>query len=264
MQALSISNIAWSAEYDADMFKYLKELCFSGLEIAPTRIYPEAPYDHISEAKDWAAEVKEFYGLTIPSMQSIWYGHQEKVVGDAADRTILVDYTKKAILFAEAIGCKNLVFGNPRNRDTNDLAGDYPVAIEFFKEIGDFSLDHHTTIAIEPNPTIYNTRFLNYTEQAVEMAYKSRSEGNKVNVDLGTIIYNEEDINYLAKIPEYINHVHISEPGLKPIEHRDLHKQLFEVLKQIDYKRFVSIEMGNCNDTQKVIEIMNYLKLLAE
>ena len=137
-------------------------------------------------------------------------------------------------------------------------------AIEFFKEIGDFSLEHHTTIAIEPNPTIYNTRFLNYTEQAVEMAYKSGSDGIKVNVDLGTIIYNEEDINYLAKIPEYINHVHISEPGLKPIEHRDLHKQLFEVLKQIGYKRFVSMEMGNCNDTQKVIEIMNYLKLLAE
>ena len=144
------------------------------------------------------------------------------------------------------------------------MAGDYPVAIEFFKEIGDFSLDHHTTIAIEPNPTIYNTRFLNYTEQAVEMAYKSGSEGIKVNVDLGTIIYNEEDINYLAKIPEYINHVHISEPGLKPIEHRDLHKQLFEVLKQIGYKRFASIEMSNCNDTQKVIEIMNYFKLLAE
>lgn len=257
---LSISNIAWTAENDAEMYLYLKDAVFNGLEIAPTRIYPEAPYDKLSEAKDWAEELNERYGLVVPSMQSIWYGHTEKIFGDKSDRQILIDYTKKAVLFAEAIGCGNLVFGNPKNRDTEDVAAIMPIAIDFFKEIGDFAAEHNTVIALEPNPTIYNTHFMNYTEQAVEMAYKSSTEGIKVNVDFGTIIYNEEDINYLKHIPEYINHVHISEPGLNLIEKRDLHKQLFAVLNETNYNRFVSIEMGNKGDLQKVMDICNYVK----
>lgn len=257
---LSISNIAWAAENDVEMYQFLKEIGYNGLEIAPTRIYPEAPYDKIEEAKEWAASLEENYGLVIPSMQSIWYGHTEKTFGTKEERQVLIDYTKKAILFAEVIGCKNLVFGNPKNRDTEDLVSVMPIAIDFFKEIGDYALEHNTIVALEPNPTIYNTRFMNYTEQAVEMAYKSSSEGIKVNVDLGTIICNEEDINYLKQIPEYINHVHISEPGLNLIEKRELHKQLFSILEEIGYNRFVSIEMGNKGNQDTVKSIINLIK----
>ena len=262
MIKLSISNIAWAAEHDAEMHQFLSEVGFQGLEIAPTRIFPKAPYDKLSEAKEWADGLKEKYGLVIPSMQSIWYGHQEKIFGSSEDRKILVDYTKKAIDFAEVIGCKNLVFGNPKNRDTDDVPGNYPTAIDFFREIGDYALEHNTTIAIEPNPTIYNTRFLNYTEQAVEMAYKCGSKGIKVNVDLGTVIYNKEDINYLKQVPDYINHVHISEPGLSLIEKRELHRQIFEVLCSIGYNRFVSIEMGNKGNLSKVKETINYINTI--
>jgi len=258
---LSISNIAWGAEHDIEMYQFLMEFGYNGLEIAPTRLFPEKPYDHLSEAKDWAEELEEKYGLTVPSMQSIWYGHQEKIFGSKEDRKILVNYTKKAVDFAEVIGCKNLVFGNPKNRDTDDVQGNYPTAIDFFREIGDYALEHHTIIAIEPNPTIYNTRFINYTEQAVEMAYRCGSDGIKVNVDLGTIIYNDEDINYLKQIPEYINHVHISEAGLIPIEQRILHDTLFSVLKDIGYDKFVSIEMGNKNNLEQVKTIMEYIAL---
>lgn len=256
---LSISNIAWGAEHDLEMYHFLQETGYNGLEIAPTRLFPEMPYDHLGEAKDWAEELKDEYGLLAPSMQSIWYGHQEKIFGTKEERKILVDYTKKAIDFAEVIGCSNLVFGNPKNRDTEDVAGNYPTAIDFFREIGDYAAEHNTVIAIEANPVIYNTRFLNTTEQAVEMAYKCGSEGVRVNVDLGTIIYNEEDINYLKQVPEYINHVHISEPGLILIEKRELHVNLFELLKEIGYERYVSIEMGNKGDLGAVKSIVKYI-----
>lgn len=259
---LSISNIAWTSEHDTEIYKFLKEAGYDGLEIAPTRIYPEAPYEKLIEAKEWATSLKDNYGLLVSSMQSIWYGHSERIFGSKEERQILIDYTKEAILFAEAIGCKNLVFGNPKNRNTDDVVSVMPIAIEFFKEIGDYALEHNTVIALEPNPTIYNTRFMNYTEQAVEMAYKTDSEGVKVNVDLGTIIYNEEDVNYLKQIPKYINHVHISEPGLNLIEQRLLHKQLFSILNEIGYDHFVSIEMGNKGNLNQVKSVINYIKRL--
>lgn len=259
MIKLSISNIAWVVELDAEMYQFLNETGLQGVEIAPTRIFPETPYDKLSEAKVWASDLKEKYGLEVPSMQSIWYGHQEKVFGSKEERKILIDYTKNAIDFAEVIGCKNLVFGNPKNRDTDDVPGNYPIAIDFFREIGDYALEHHTTIAIEANPVIYNTHFLNTTEQAVEMAYKCGSEGVKVNVDLGTIIYNGEKINFLKQIPEYINHVHISEPGLNIIEKRNLHNELFNILHEIGYDRYVSIEMGNKGELEIVKNVVNYI-----
>lgn len=260
---LSISNIAWSADHDTEMYQYMKDVGFQGLEIAPTRIFPERPYEHISEAKEWAMALKENYGLVVPSMQSIWYGHQEKIFGTKEERQLLIDYTKKAVNFAEAIECHNLVFGNPRNRDTEDVAGNYPIAIEFFREIGDYALEHNTIIAIEANPVIYNTHFLNTTEQTVEMAYKSGSDGVKVNVDLGTIIYNKEDIIYLMQILDYINHVHISEPGLNLIEHRNQHRLLFKILSLLEYDRYVSIEMGNKGNMDDVKKTIDYIKSLS-
>lgn len=256
---LSISNIAWTSENDAEMYKFLQNSKFNGLEIAPTRIFPKDPYLRLSEAKEWAAGLRKEYGLAIPSMQSIWYGHQEKIFGSKEERKVLVDYTKKAIDFAEVIGCKNLVFGNPRNRDTNDISGNYSIAIDFFREIGNYAAEHCTTIAIEANPTIYNTHFINTTEQAVELAYKCDCKGIKVNVDLGTIIYNQEDIEYLRQIPEYINHLHISEPGLNLIEKRDIHNDLFKILHDISYDRYVSIEMGNNGDLNTIKDTINYI-----
>ena len=259
---LSISNIAWASEYDESMYQFLKDNGYKGLEIAPTRIFPEMPYDHLSEAKDWAQQLKERYGLVVPSMQSIWYGHSEKIFCSKEERRVLLDYTKKAIDFAEVIGCRNLVFGNPKNRDTEDVASVMPIAIDFFKEIGDYAVEHNTVVALEPNPTIYNTRFMNFTEQAVEMAYKANTGGIKVNVDLGTIIYNNEDIDYLKQIPDFINHIHISEPGLNLIENRAVHRKLFDALPSLGYNSFVSIEMGNKGDIDKVKSVIEYVKSL--
>lgn len=257
---LSISNIAWSAENDNEMYRFLHDTGFQGLEIAPTRVFSQAPYENISKARIWAENLREKYSLVIPSMQSIWFGHSEKIFGSKEERKILIEYTQKAIDFAEAIGCRNLVFGNPKNRDTNDVEGSMPTAISFFKEIGDYAVEHNTVVALEANPVIYNTHFLNYTYQAVEMAYKTDSAGIRVNVDLGTIIYNGEDIHYLKQIPEYINHVHISEPYLNLIEHREIHQQLFDILKDLDYSGFISIEMANKGDIQKLKDIILYIK----
>ena len=131
MNKLSISNIAWTEENDAAVYGLMKKYGFQGLEIAPTRIFPERPYDKNSEADAWSKQLKSEYGFCVPSMQSIWYGRQEKIFGTDEERKTLLNYTKKAIDFAAAIGCKNLVFGCPRNRNLPDGA-DESLAVAFF------------------------------------------------------------------------------------------------------------------------------------
>lgn len=256
---LSISNIAWSSEHDAEMYDYMHLNGFSGLEIAPTRIFTEAPYRHLEEARTWAENLRKTYQLEISSMQSIWYGHTEKIFASDSERQILIDYTKQAIDFAEIIGCHNLVFGNPKNRDTSDIKAALPIAIKFFHEIGEYAAKHHTIIAIEPNPTIYNTRFLNSTKDTVAFVQEVACPGIMVNIDLGTILQNGEELEYLPSICQFINHIHISEPYLNLIEQRELHHRLFEIVTEINYNKYVSIEMGNHGDIDKVKSTISYI-----
>lgn len=252
---LAISNIAWTLEKDNEVFGFMKEMGFAGLEIAPTRVFPQAPYDHIEEAEEWSRAIKREYDFTIPSMQSIWFGRNEKIYGSEEERRILEEYTKKAILFAEAIACGNLVFGCPRNRVIPDEADPY-IAVSFFKAMGDFAYEHHTIIGFEPNPPIYHTNYINTTDQALELIREVDSSGFRLNLDVGTMIENGESVESLKGSEQLINHVHISEPGLIPITEHKLHKELAEFLVTVSYDRYVSIEVGCQDDIGKLKRMM--------
>lgn len=256
---LSISNIAWTAENDGSAYALMERYGYPGLEIAPTRIFPEAPYDQLEAAGAWAEALKKRYGFSIPSMQSIWYGRQEKVFSSPEERRALIDYTKKAVDFAAAIGCKNLVFGCPRNRDVPDGA-DRSVEIGFFKEIGDYAARNGAVIAMEANPPIYHTNYINDTASALDLIDRVGSEGFKLNLDVGTMLYGQETVESLTGKVHMIHHVHISEPGLKPVEQWALHARLKELLVDEGYQGAVSIEMGKVDDMGVLEEKMDYVR----
>lgn len=256
---IAISNIGWNSNDDSRMYKFMKENGVDGLEIAPTKIIPIAPYDNLDLAREFADEMRN-QGIIIPSMQSIWYGKNEEIFGSEEERKALIEYTKKAVIFAETIGCENLVFGCPRNRNINDADVDYATAITFFKELGDFAAEHHTTIGMEANPEIYNTNFVNTTSDALKLIEDVDSEGFKLNLDIGTMVYNQEDCELLRGKVTLINHVHLSEPYLRQIEKRVLHKELRQLLEEEGYSRYVSAEMGTQEKVEKCFEAMIYLK----
>ena len=267
MNKLSISNIAWGPDRDQEVYGLMRQYGFTGLEIAPTRILPETPYDRLEEAEVWSRQLWEEYGLCVPSMQSIWFGRTEKLFGTDHEREALLQYTKKAIDFAEAIGCGNLVFGCPRNRS---LAGNITpaaaakqaqTAVVFFKAIGEYAKECGTVIGMEANPPIYNTNYINDTPSALELIRQVDSKGFRLNLDVGTMIENGEVVSDLKGHVNLINHVHISEPGLKPIDavrHEDLHRELAALLKEELYSGFVSIEMGRTEDLDVIEQTLEY------
>ena len=254
---LSYSNIAWNPEQDLEMYEFLQKQGFTGLEIAPTRLFPDNPYDSLNSAREIAETLKNKYGLSVSSMQSIWYGKSESIFGSDDEKRILVEYTKKAIDFAAVISCKNLVFGCPKNRNMPE-SGDVKAAEEFFFEIASYAVQQGTVIALEPNPPIYGTNFINFTKEAFEFA--KRIDGLAVNVDFGTIIENNENLQIIAAHLDLVNHVHISEPYLERIVERDLHKELCDILKSGNYNEFVSVEMKNLGDIDIVKKTAEYVR----
>jgi sugar phosphate isomerase/epimerase len=256
---LSISNIAWDKENDTEMYPTLSRIGYSGIEIAPSRLFDQPVYSKREEVKALADEFQATYGLAISSIQSIWYGRAENIFKSEAQRTLLLDYTKQAIEFAEICRCENLVFGCPKNRViTEGVSSD--VVIPFFREIGEYAEQHNTVVAIEANPQIYGTNFINRTEEAFELVDKVDRPGIRVNLDFGTILQNEEDILRLRGYVARINHVHISEPNLVRIEKHKKHEILAKVLRDEGFLRYVSIEMKRLSSMAEIKEIMLYIK----
>ena len=262
---LSISNLAWNVERNEVVYALMQKYGFIGLEIAPTKIFPNEPYSHISQTSEWVKDLHKECGFCVPSMQSIWFGRTGKIFGTEEERKILLDYTKSAIDFASVIDCKNLVFGCPKNRcipEDGSFENCNKIAIDFFKQLGDYAFSKETCIGMEANPPIYGTNFVNTTEEALVLIKEVDSDGFKLNLDVGTMIQNNEGIENLKKNVALINHVHISEPFLKKIEKRNLHNELIHLLKSENYKGFVSIEMGLQDSVCDIEDVLKYVKEL--
>ncbi len=255
----AISNIAWNTEFDEEMYLYLSQIGISGIEIAPTRIFPIEPYEHINRAREYRKRLQECFGLHVVSMQSIWYGRKENIFADERQRKNLIEYTKKAFYFAAAMGCPNLVFGCPKNRNMNSPE-DIEIAIDFFEVLGDLACENGTVLALEANPKSYGTNFLNTTEQAVEFIKMMNHTGIRLNYDFGTVIKNSEKIADVERYVPYINHVHISAPNLGEIIFGSEHDELLKSLSDVEYENYLSLEMKDMKNLNIVKQKLNYLK----
>jgi sugar phosphate isomerase/epimerase len=244
---------------DEAMYAVLKDYGFCGLEIAPTRLFPEAPYSHLEAAATLSNRLKMQYGLSIPSMQSIWFGQNERIFENETSQMKLIAYTKEAIAFASAIKCPSLVFGNPKQR--NRLSGDLDNIESFFLTIADLAKESGITISLEANPAIYDTNLFNTTEEVINFAEALNHPALKVNIDVGTMIVNDECASMLRGHAAIIQHVHISEPYLAPIQPRQLHRTLIDLLCGEGYSGYFSIEMKAHDDVLKSIAYLQALSL---
>lgn len=263
---LSISNIAWDMQEDDRVYAMMGRYDYAGLEIAPTRVFADAPYDHAGAVKKWRDGLAMQYGFAVPSMQSIWFGRKELLFGDDAQRQALLDYTKKAVDFAQALACGNLVFGCPKNRSLPDGGGKelWEEGVSFFRQLGSYAAERGTAIGMEANPAIYHTNYINTTRQAIELIEQVDSEGFLLNLDAGAMVENREGVELLEGKAGIINHVHISEPFLKPVrmdgERRRFHRELAAFLRENRYQGYVSVEMGRVDDFSLLDEILAYGK----
>ncbi len=241
---LAASNIGWALDDSPAVYARMRALGFTGLEIAPTKFFPQSPYseENIAAAGALAQQLQKEQGLCVVSMQSIWYGRGESIWGSDADRQALIDYTEAAARFAAATGCPNLVFGCPRNRNKPDGAA-MDTALDFFARAGDAAARHGVWLALEPNPPIYNTNFLNTTAGCAAFLRQLDHPALGMNLDVGTMLENGEEASVAAENLDLIRHVHFSRPGLPPVQAIPLHRQLADVLTEGGYTGWVSLEM---------------------
>lgn len=260
---LAISNIAWDKSENKIIYELLNKYQIKSLEIAPTKFFEKDPYfqDRLI-LQDLKKEIS-CENLEMVSMQSILFGKNDlKLFDSEHKRNEMLEYLKKAVLFAKELGIKNIVFGNPKNRISSS-ENDREIALSFFKELGNFAKENNVVIGIETNPTIYDCNFLTEIKDTMNFINELKIEGIGLNLDVGAMLVNKEDIGILKDFPiEKISHVHISEPYLNKIDikNRDFHKTILKFLKEKNYSKYISIEMK-----QQIIEdIEEVLRYLSE
>lgn len=261
---ISISTIAWQANENEKVYKLLEDLNIEFLEITPGHISGGClKQDAI---KPYLLDLKN-YGLKPIAMQALLYGRPELLIfKDAATRTKTLRYIFKLIKFSSRLGIRTMIFGSPKNKHTGALSKEKinSIAQDFFGRIGEEAKKNNLFFCIEPTPVDYGANYICNTSEAIDFVKSVGSQGLKVNIDLGSMIANNENIDYsIKKAAPLAGHFHISLPGLERIKcDENFHNNIAKSIRESGYLGAVSIEMlGNKNNnTRDLRDIIKMIK----
>lgn len=262
---LAISNIAWDPINDEKVLNLMNRYGFKGVELAPTKYSMDLSWDE----DQWLSIKRKCnnQGVKVVAFQALLYGRDDlNIFGTEQQREDMIIYLKKVMRIAQILGAKSLVFGSPKNRYIEQgfsYEKAYKLATEFFGKLGDAAREFDTCICVEANPEEYNCNFLVNTEQVAEFVRSVNSEEVKLHIDTGEAVINKEDLVNLIRVnSDILNHFHVSESFLNHVNRRSGldHAKLAAVLREINYKGWISIEMrAQKNEIEAIEESLKFV-----
>ena len=266
---LTVSNIAWNDPELSKIILLFKENKIDILEFAPNILLKN------NFTKKNILNVKNFWKknkIKLYSMQSVLFGiNNAYLFGNVNQKKIFLNEIKKKIKIAKNLGVKIIVFGSPKNRKIffkKDKKLLNIEAISIFKKIAEFAEKYKIVFCLEANPKIYKCDYINITSEALEIVKILNNKYFKLNLDVGTIVKNKENVEKLIKENlNFIGHCQLSNPLLTNFNKKNLniHKKVILLLKKYKYKKVVSIEMlSSKNNYKNVKKSINIFKPMIE
>ena len=263
MANIAISNIAWTADNDSDVFEVMQSLNVTNLEISPFR---ETKTTSTAQINDLILHTDKF-NLRIVSFQALMFRHPELTMFEnSTTRQATLKHLSKIIELAGSIGAKTLIFGAPKAKLLmhHNYKEAFAIALEFFDSIAQIAQKNGVVFCIEPTPSIYGADFIRNTSEAMDIINAIDNEGLALNLDIGAMILNGEDITVgIRQNAKRIGHVHVSEPQLVRISlNQNFHREVAGALKEVKYNKIVSIEMkaSKRNNLKRTSETINFVK----
>ncbi len=240
---LGLSNLAWPG---ADAFDRLAALGAAGIEVAPTRI---APWDALTPATLAAyRRAAEAAGLTIPSLQSIFYGLPgAQLLGDTAAFAAMREHMRRVAVIAASLGARIAVFGAPNNRRRFALPEPdaEALAAERLHALGDIAAPAGLTIALEPVPPEYGGDTLTHAAAALRVVQAAAHPAVRLHLDTACALLAHDSIAAaIAAAGPTLAHFHAQEPGLAPFATpRAEHQAAATALRAAAYPGWIILEM---------------------
>lgn len=255
---LCVSNIAWDSSQDPAAADILSSHGIEAVEIAPTKYWP-APCAPTANQLDSCQQFWSEKLVPIRAMQALLFGMPKLSIFDQAVANETRDYLIHILTLGASLGAQRFVFGSPKNRDRGNLNDTDAIhlATEFFTPIADAAWRLGVVFCIEPNPTVYACNFMTNTEEALAVVKKVDHPALGIHLDTGIMCLNRESAEMsIAAAGNRLCHFHVSEPQLAPVSDEGPvdHALIAQVLRSIDYKGIVSVEMRSAENPAENLE----------
>ena len=234
----------------AKTIRYVKEIGYDGLEVAPFTL---APYvtDIPHNTREMIAKTARDCGLQIIGIHWVLVGpdgmyltHPDKSVRDRTSQ-----YLRDLAAFCRDISGDVMIFGSPKQRDvmeplTYDQA--FQFAIDTFSNAMAAFDDAGVTICMEPLATTET----NFCQSAAQTAALVDAVGHprfRMMLDTKAMTTESEDRPALIrKYADYMCHYHANDANLNGPGWGDVDfAPIFQALKDIHFDKYVSVEVFN-------------------
>jgi D-psicose/D-tagatose/L-ribulose 3-epimerase len=244
---LAVSNIAWPITQDEQVADLLLHFGITGVEIAPTKIWPNPLEATDSQILDYR-RFWESRGLSIVAAQALLFGRPELTLFESAEvRKQTLDYLKGIIRVCALAGAKALVFGSPKNRKRGTRTEEdvWPEAVEFFAELGEAAQHAGTTLVLEANPADYGADFITRGSEALQLVQAVNHPGFLLHLDTACMhLAGDDPSSLIPSCVTVLKHFHASEPHLAPLGQGGIdHSATRTLLEKANYQGWVSLEM---------------------
>jgi sugar phosphate isomerase/epimerase len=264
---ITISDIAWDIKEELKIVKIMNKYLIKGVEIAPTKIWKNPT----AESKETIKTYKSFWkknGIEITSMQSVLFERPDlNIFSNSSQRLELLKYLEKIMKIGNLLGAQVIVFGSPKNRNIEKINPKdvLKIAEDFFYKIGKLSQSNNIFFCIEPSAKQYGTNFINNTTEAINLIKKVNHPNFRLHLDSGVMEINNENYNKSINLGyPYLKHFHVSEINLLPIESSNKkHKEISIILNNLNYNKWISIEMKGNNNFSNLKTVDNVLKFVS-
>ena len=245
---LAISNLAFPESELPTWVDGLRSQGFSGLEIAPTKIWGDWNSINISEVQNFSKYLKSL-GVAVPALQSLLFGRPHLKLFSAQEvfEHLRKHFTDHVLPIAEILEAPVLIFGSPKNRvaPVHLTSDDYDLACERFATLANECVKTGTILLIESNPAEYGTNFILDSAEAANLVRDVSHPNFGLHLDLACMeMAGEKPLSVIQKYGAAAKHFHITRPSLAPLdEYIPNLQEIIATLVKINPNIWVAIEM---------------------
>lgn len=273
---LSFSSNAFKKFSLDNAIREIAKIGYKGVEILcdiPHAYPPEFSEEQTKKIKNLISDldigISNLNAFTLYALGDVY--HPSWIEADTKLREIRVKHTIDCIYLAKKLGAKNLSTepGGPISIQKTEVGSHVLLKIfaEGLKKVKNIAEENNVKILVEPEPSL----LIENSEQFLRLMKTICSDYIKLNFDIGHFYCVKEDPSEtILKLIDYIEHFHLSDiaynrvhyhliPGIGSIDF----EQVFDTIKKIGYKGFVTVELYPYQDNPIYVakQAYNYLKV---
>lgn len=242
----AFSNIAWSPADDADVFALLRSHGVTGIEVAPTKLWPDWAGATPAAARAVKGRLADA-GFEVPALQAVLFGRPAARLFGADGARELCAHLASVAELAGAIGARAIVLGAPQQRDRGELTPEqaFDRALPVLRGLARRFADAGCCLCIEPNPVSYGCNFITDAMQGAALVRAVDHPGFGLHLDAAAMHLAGDDLAELwPQLGALVRHYHISEPQLAGFAApRVPHARNLATLRDGGYEGWCSVEM---------------------